>query len=97
MSSELRVLVIVIEQLMLNRCAVMSGPGSTHMSGPGSTHEQLVVNMREVMMKTYAARDQPTCTQDESEWNVYWASPYSIKQLFSPENGVRLQACVNSY
>eukprot|EP00967_Tisochrysis_lutea_P061856 scaffold79332_cov30-Tisochrysis_lutea.AAC.1 len=29
-------------------------------------------------------------------WNLYWASPYSIKQIFSPDNGVRLgdrQAC----
>mmetsp|Transcript_14975 Transcript_14975/g.25014 ORF Transcript_14975/g.25014 Transcript_14975/m.25014 type:complete len:439 (+) Transcript_14975:144-1460(+) len=28
---------------------------------------------------------------DDGEWNIYWASPYSIKQIFSPENGMRLQ------
>jgi len=28
--------------------------------------------------------------QEDGEWNIYWASPHSIKQMFSPENGVRL-------
>jgi len=23
-------------------------------------------------------------------WNLYWASPYSIKQIFRPDNGIRL-------
>ena len=27
---------------------------------------------------------------EEGEWNVYWASPYTVKQIFSPDNGYRL-------
>ena len=27
---------------------------------------------------------------EEGEWNIYWGSPYSIKQIFAPESGIRL-------
>jgi len=26
----------------------------------------------------------------ENEWNIFWASVVTVKQIFNPENGVRL-------
>ena len=38
-------------------------------------------------------------SEDEGEWNFYWASPHSIKQIFNPENNMRLadQQLVNHF
>ena len=26
----------------------------------------------------------------EEDWNIFWANPWSVKQIFNPENGLRL-------
>jgi tubulin polyglutamylase TTLL1 len=30
------------------------------------------------------------CTSDSDDWNFYWASVHTVKQIFNPENGYRL-------
>ncbi len=31
-----------------------------------------------------------TNTQTENDWNIFWASVQTVKQIFNPENGMRL-------
>ena len=35
----------------------------------------------------------------EDDWNIYWASPHTIKMIFNPENNIRLhdQQLVNHF
>ena len=42
-----------------------------------------------VLLSNFERRSWPRSVED-GEWNFYWASPHSIKQIFNPENNIRL-------
>ena len=35
----------------------------------------------------------------EDDWNIYWASPHTVKMIFNPENNIRLhdQQLINHF
>mmetsp|Transcript_29534 Transcript_29534/g.95294 ORF Transcript_29534/g.95294 Transcript_29534/m.95294 type:complete len:442 (-) Transcript_29534:400-1725(-) len=49
---------------------------------------------KSVLLANFERRGWTIAADEDSwpgtSWNLYWASPYSIKQIFSPDNGVRL-------
>jgi tubulin polyglutamylase TTLL1 len=42
-----------------------------------------------VLLSNFERRSWPRSV-DDGEWNFYWASPHSVKQIFNPENNMRL-------
>lgn len=51
-----------------------------------------------VLVNNFERRGWPRSAED-GEWNFYWASPHSVKQIFNPENNIRLaeQQLVNHF
>ena len=51
-----------------------------------------------VLVSNFERRGWPRSAED-GEWNFYWASPYSVKQIFNPENNIRLadQQVINHF
>ena len=44
---------------------------------------------KSVLLSNFERRSWPRSV-DDGEWNFYWASPHSVKQIFNPENNLRL-------
>ena len=44
---------------------------------------------KSVLLSNFERRSWPRSVED-GEWNFYWASPHSVKQIFNPENNIRL-------
>ena len=44
---------------------------------------------KSVLLSNFERRSWPRSV-DDGEWNFYWASPHSVKQIFNPENNMRL-------
>jgi tubulin polyglutamylase TTLL1 len=43
-----------------------------------------------VLLQNFERRGWVRAGPEESDWNLYWASVHSVRQLFSPESGQRL-------
>mmetsp|Transcript_17743 Transcript_17743/g.45864 ORF Transcript_17743/g.45864 Transcript_17743/m.45864 type:complete len:454 (+) Transcript_17743:105-1466(+) len=45
---------------------------------------------KSVLVQNFERRGWVRAGADDSEWNVFWASVFSVRQLFNPESGQRL-------
>lgn len=45
---------------------------------------------KSVLLNNFNKRGWARSNPDDTDWNVYWASVHSVKQLFNPETGHRL-------
>lgn len=68
-----------------------------------SPHEKLrwkVDHEKAVLVTNFERRGWARASEEENwpgtNWNIYWGSPFSIKQIFSPENGARSPAILRS-
>jgi len=45
---------------------------------------------KQVVISAFEQRGWQRAREDDEDWDIYWASVHSIRQLFNPENGRRL-------
>ena len=43
-----------------------------------------------VVTANFERRGWEKWTSGEDDWNVFWANVHTVKQIFNPENGIRL-------
>lgn len=43
-----------------------------------------------VLIQNWEKRGWTKCSSDD-DWNIFWANPWSVKQIFSHESGYRLR------
>ena len=46
---------------------------------------------RQVLHQNFERLEGWICTNSETDWNIYWASPPTVQALFHPEKGKRLR------
>lgn len=43
-----------------------------------------------VLIQNFEKRGWQKATGEVDDWNIYWANPWTVKQIFNPETGHRL-------
>ena len=44
---------------------------------------------KQVLIQSFERRGWQKATSDD-DWNIFWALPWTVKQIFNPESGQRL-------
>ena len=45
---------------------------------------------KSVLLQNFERRGWVRAGSDDAEWNFFWASVYTVRQIFNPESGYRL-------
>lgn len=45
---------------------------------------------KEVVIENFIRRGWAKADKDEEDWNFYWATVWTVRNLFNPKSGIRL-------